>query len=209
MPGSIRTGCRRSPNRLGHPPKIARGSIRRTQIAWDILAKSPGDIRPEPTVGHFVVFEFPELHSRATFWMPGANCRPLRGLRVARTRFPGYILLTGCPRQISCHMITGLFCLSSCRARRRTQASSCTGRFHQDLILVVAVVGGAGGAGGAGRGRLLTPSSLPLSPFISVRGTRPFMTSSAGLGGPLRPRGRIGGGGSSSVPKQLDPCRQY
>ena len=49
----------------------------------------------------------------------------------------------------------------------------------------------------------------PLSPFISVRGTRPFMTSSAGLGGPLRPRGRIGGGGSSSFPKQLDPRRQY
>ena len=47
---------------------------------------------PEPTVGHFVVFEFPELHSRATFWMPGANCKPLRGLRVPRTPFPGHIL---------------------------------------------------------------------------------------------------------------------
>ena len=53
----------------GSPPRTS-GSA---QIAWDILEKSPGDIRPEPTVGHFVVFEFPELHSRATFWMPGAT----------------------------------------------------------------------------------------------------------------------------------------
>eukprot|EP00959_Pyramimonas_sp_CCMP1952_P332546 6963462-Pyramimonas_sp.AAC.1 len=28
---------------------------------------------PEPTVGHFVLFDFPELHYRATFWMLGAN----------------------------------------------------------------------------------------------------------------------------------------
>merc|ERR1712113_454024 len=84
-------------------PQGGRGGIREfaasppgtsgsTQIAWDILEKSPGDIRPEPTVGHFVVFEFPELNSRATFWMPGANCRPLRGLRVPRIPFPGHIL---------------------------------------------------------------------------------------------------------------------
>ena len=60
----------------GSPPRTS-GSA---QIAWDILEKSPGDIRPEPTVGHFVVFEFPELHSRATFWMPGAKCRTDRFL---------------------------------------------------------------------------------------------------------------------------------
>eukprot|EP00959_Pyramimonas_sp_CCMP1952_P301333 6304614-Pyramimonas_sp.AAC.1 len=35
----------------------------------------------QPTVTHFVVFEVPELHYGPTFRMPGANCRPLRGLR--------------------------------------------------------------------------------------------------------------------------------
>ena len=55
------------------------------QIAWDILAKSPGDIRPEPTVGHFVVFEFPGFIAHWTV-PPESNTCSSSSRRSRRSR---------------------------------------------------------------------------------------------------------------------------
>ena len=55
---------------------------------------------PEPTVGHFQFFVFPEHNSQATFSVPGSNCRPLCALRVPRTPFPGHIVTVHCQLEV-------------------------------------------------------------------------------------------------------------